>query len=207
MGRTAAKEGVPEAKDRIFAAAVSLFAEKGYDGAAIAEIADRAGVNRGLPFYYWESKRALYGAVVDAGLGGFTRMVEETVAQPGSAAVRLRAFVQGHLSLLWHRAELMRVVDRCLMDGHVEELGLTAKFGGTVAHLENLFREGAASGELRCEDPAFGARLLLGPGFIFSMWRLFEGSRFTEEELAAKISDQLLHGFGVAPEETVDDRT
>jgi AcrR family transcriptional regulator len=195
MGRTAAREGVAEAKARIFEAAARLFALKGYEGAAIAEIADRAGVNRGLPFYYWESKRALYAAIVETGLDGFSRMVEETVAQPGSASERLRAFVRGHLALLWHQADLMRVVDRCLMDGHVEELGLTARFGGTVASLEGLFQEGAASGELRCEDPAFAARLLLGPGFIFSMWKLFEGSRFSEEELAMKIGDHLLHGF------------
>ena len=197
MGRTAAREGVAEAQERIFEAATRLFAEKGYDGAAIAEIADRAGVNRGLPFYYWESKRTLYAAVVDAGLGGFVQMVEETAAQPGPAPERLRAFVRGHLALLWHETDRMRVVDRCLMDGHVEELGLTGKFAGTVAHLERLFREGSAAGELCCPDPAFGARLLLGPGFIFSMWKLFEGERYSEAELAEKISDQLLDGFGV----------
>ena len=45
----------------ILAAARSLFAEKGFEGTSTQEIADRAGVNKRLVFYYFGSKEDLYG--------------------------------------------------------------------------------------------------------------------------------------------------
>ncbi|MFN3652294.1 MAG: TetR/AcrR family transcriptional regulator [Armatimonadota bacterium] len=195
MARTVTPEGVASARERIFRAAEQLFAEKGYDGTAIVEITELAGVNRGLPFYYWKDKRALYAAVVEGGLGLFIRMAEETISGLGTASERLAAFARGHLRLLWHQPLPMRVVDRCLLDGHVEELGLGTLFRETVARLEQLFQRAADDGELRAVDPELAARVLLGPGFIFSMWRQFEGERFSEERLAAFISDFLIHAF------------
>jgi AcrR family transcriptional regulator len=190
-----ARPGEADARERILDAAVRLFARQGYEGAAIAEIAGQAGVNRGLPFYYWSSKRALYAEAVHLGLDGFSRMVAETLGGTGSFSDRLGAFVAGHLRLLWHQGDRMRVVDRCLLDGHVVELGLAERFGGTIELLERFFREAGESGEFRPADPAFMARLMLGPGFIFSMWKLFEGDRHSEAELAERITEQLLIGL------------
>lgn len=195
MGRTIARPGEADARERILRSAIRLFAQKGYDGAPVAAIADGAGVNRALPFYYWETKRSLYSAAVGEGLGLFTAMTRAALTGPGSASDRLSAFVAGHLRLLWHQGDLMRVVDRCLLDGHVAELGLAERFQGTVQQLEGFFREAATAGEFRGVRPEFAARLLLGPGFIFSMWKLFEAERFSEAELAALITDQLLLGF------------
>jgi AcrR family transcriptional regulator len=195
MARTASTPEVPDARERIFRAAEELFARKGYDGAAIVEITNRAGVNRGLPFYYWEGKRALYAEVVQAGLSLFAAMVEETLSGEAPASERLAAFARGHLRLLTHRPDAMRVVDRCLLDGHVQELGLAAGFQTTVGRLERFFREGCASGELRPVDPELAARVILGPGFIFSMWRLYEGSRFTEEQLGQFVADHVVCAF------------
>lgn len=195
MARKAAQPGEADARERILEAAVRLFARHGYEGAAIAEIAEQAGVNRGLPFYYWSSKRALYTEAVHLGLDGFSRMVAETLRGAGSFSDRLRAFVAGHLRLLWHQADRMRVVDRCLLDGHVVELGLAERFEGTIELLERFFREAGESGEFRRADPAFMARLMLGPGFIFSMWKQFEKDRYSEAELAERITEQLLIGL------------
>lgn len=45
-----------EARDRIIHAAVALFSEKGYDGTRVNEIADMAGVNKALIYYYFKNK-------------------------------------------------------------------------------------------------------------------------------------------------------
>lgn len=43
-------------KNSILNAAEKLFAEKGFDGARVSEIADEAGVNKALIYYYFDSK-------------------------------------------------------------------------------------------------------------------------------------------------------
>jgi AcrR family transcriptional regulator len=45
-----------ESRDRIIEAAEHVFAEKGFDGARVDEIARRAGVNKALIYYYFKSK-------------------------------------------------------------------------------------------------------------------------------------------------------
>ena len=51
-------------RQKIFDAAAEVFAEKGFAGARVEEIARRAGVNRQLISYYFEGKEGLYQAVL-----------------------------------------------------------------------------------------------------------------------------------------------
>lgn len=53
------------ARERILAAGLELFAERGFDGARTRDIADRAGTNHGLIRYYFATKEALWKAAVD----------------------------------------------------------------------------------------------------------------------------------------------
>jgi AcrR family transcriptional regulator len=50
-------------QDRIFLAASEVFEEKGYTGARMQEIADRAGINKALLHYYFRTKDQLFMAV------------------------------------------------------------------------------------------------------------------------------------------------
>ena len=46
-------------------AAEALFAAKGFAATSLQEIADRAGVSRGTPSYFFATKERLYQAVLD----------------------------------------------------------------------------------------------------------------------------------------------
>src|SRR5690606_32498080 len=50
-------------EERILQAAEEVFQEKGYDGARMREIAERAGTNKGLLHYYFKTKDALFEAI------------------------------------------------------------------------------------------------------------------------------------------------
>ena len=43
-------------EERIIAAAVTLFAERGFDGTAVQQIVDRAEVTKGALYHYFDSK-------------------------------------------------------------------------------------------------------------------------------------------------------
>lgn len=59
----------PNARTRIEEAALSLFAERGYDATSVAEIADRAGLTKSAFFRYFSDKREVL-------LGGEDLLVE-----------------------------------------------------------------------------------------------------------------------------------
>jgi len=50
-------------RDRIKQAAAEVFSERGFDGARMQEIADRAGANKAMIYYYFNSKEALFTAI------------------------------------------------------------------------------------------------------------------------------------------------
>jgi TetR/AcrR family transcriptional regulator len=52
-------------RDAILAAAEKLFADRGYDGASLGEIAAEAGLSRGTPSYFFGSKEELYVDVLN----------------------------------------------------------------------------------------------------------------------------------------------
>ncbi len=55
----------PELRDSVLTAATRLFLERRYVDVTVDEIVAEAGVAKGLVFYYFDSKRGLYSAVVE----------------------------------------------------------------------------------------------------------------------------------------------
>lgn len=53
-----------DTEEKILAAAIAEFSERGYDAARVRDIARRAGVNLALVNYYYKSKENLFGIVM-----------------------------------------------------------------------------------------------------------------------------------------------
>lgn len=53
-----------EARTRILTAAAACFAEKGYSGCSVQEIADKAGMSKGALYVYYKSKEDLFKAMI-----------------------------------------------------------------------------------------------------------------------------------------------
>jgi AcrR family transcriptional regulator len=98
------------APDRILAAALTAFAQRGFDGATTREIAADAGVPQGLVSYHFESKQALWEAAVDrafAALGTELRSGLEALVDV-DPATRLRALMKRFVRFSAAHPELHR---------------------------------------------------------------------------------------------------
>ena len=65
IGTAGSPRGVGERqRERIIRAATVVFSRKGYDGARVEAIAQKAGMPKGNVLYYFKSKKALYRIVI-----------------------------------------------------------------------------------------------------------------------------------------------
>ena len=79
---------------RILDTAADIFADVGYAGARIDEIAERAGVNKATIYYHIGNKEALYERVLHEVFGGSAEAIATRVGRAGSPEDKLKAYVR-----------------------------------------------------------------------------------------------------------------
>src|SRR3984957_14732707 len=78
-------------------AAAVAFAEKGYLGASIRDIAERLGIRGASLYYYFPSKEAALLAICKLGVLDFIDNLRDILARDEPAPEKLRAAIANHL--------------------------------------------------------------------------------------------------------------
>lgn len=68
-----------ESKQKILNVAEKLFAEKGFDGARVSEIASEAGVNKALIYYYFNSKEDILETLFTILIDDFKNLIKNNM--------------------------------------------------------------------------------------------------------------------------------
>ena len=107
-------------REAILAAAEAVFAERGYDGARLADIAAKAGVARATPTYFFGSKRELYEAVLERATTAREVALRDAFAPvrswaaddapAGALREALRAAIGGYLVFLDRNPRFARLI-------------------------------------------------------------------------------------------------
>lgn len=119
-------------RERIVAAAVIAFAEKGFDAASTRDIAERAGTDQGLLTYHFPSKDALWRAAADRIFGELTKRFDPLITslEFDDPKERARAAIREYVRFSASHPELFRFMFdagnrtnpriRWLVDTHVK---------------------------------------------------------------------------------------
>ncbi len=166
------------AEDRpreICAAALEVFAEKGFAAARLAEIARRAGVSKGTVYLYFEDKEDLFRAVVRDTVApniAHIRQAVEAADLPFADTVRM---------LLPRAAELVETVPvgpmAKIVIGESRNFPELAKtyydlvVSQAIALIAGLIHKAQTKGEVRPGDPRLHAMSLMGPLLMGVLWR------------------------------------
>jgi AcrR family transcriptional regulator len=86
--------------DRLFSAAVELLGERGYAGATIDDIVERAGIAKGTVYYHFRSKSELVSALLDDGLRRLAASFRSEIEGAQGGAAALRALVHAELAYI-----------------------------------------------------------------------------------------------------------
>jgi TetR/AcrR family transcriptional regulator, fatty acid metabolism regulator protein len=147
---------------QILAAAVKVFAEKGFHEARVGDIAEEAGIAYGLVYHYFDSKEELLETIFRTTWTEMLARVEEveTAGVPAAEAVRQ---VTALLLRTWRRdPDLVRVLVReVTRNQHVQQE--IEEITSAMESLERIVRRGQESGEFRAElDPRLAAVVFYG---------------------------------------------
>src|SRR5262249_57638572 len=77
-------------RDALLSAGTELFAARGYDGVPVADIAERARINKAMINYHFGGKRQLYLAIVRATFQEIAASIERLSRAPRPAPELLR---------------------------------------------------------------------------------------------------------------------
>ncbi len=100
-----------ETSEKILTAADALLAEAGYDGASVGRVAERAGVNKALVFYHFESKSKLVEAVLARYYDAHQAALKAAYANTdGDVRTRIHRVVDAYFSFMSEHRTYPRLV-------------------------------------------------------------------------------------------------
>jgi len=152
-------------RGKLMAAAIALFARKGYAATTVREIVEAAGVTKPVLYYHFGSKEGIFLAMMREALAEFEATVASALGEGGPAKTRILRFLDGMLALIREHIDVMRVLD-AIYYGPPQGAPF---FDFEVIHqrfievLTGLVREGMTSGEFRADDAEAVAWALVGP--------------------------------------------
>ncbi len=190
-------ERLAHRKNDIVAAARAVFTERGYEKTTMIDIARQAGVSDGLAYRYFASKRDLLQAVLDEFYARIIAHNEECVGRAIGFAARLETLIREHVRLLVEDTGLVRLF--------ITEVRSLEGYQGSHTHelnrryasiLTDILVEGMEQGFV---DPSVDGRLvrdMVFGGIEHLAWRrILSGQPVDVEEVAASITNLLLHGI------------
>ncbi len=160
-----------ETEERIFEAALRVFAQKGKDGARMQEIADAAGINKALLHYYFRSKDGLYEAVFNYVFHHFLDSFGKAMQETASFEETLRTFINGYVDYVRDHLDVMRLMVNAHLSGG-EAMGqrlrryMESSEAAPPRVLSEKILAAVAEGEIRPVDP-FQTALTALSGCIF----------------------------------------
>ena len=150
-----------ERKQQLLDSAAALFAERGYAETRVADIVEAAGVAKGLFYWYFENKEALFRELVELHRLRLRQAQAAAMDPEAEPLLRIRQGTEASLMFMATYAHFFALIE-------VENL--TRQFSdvlrrGTEVHMADTsarIREGIEDGTIRDEDPDLLAYGVIG---------------------------------------------
>ena len=189
-------------------AAIKVFAEKGYHGTRISDIADHAEIAYGLVYHYFKNKEEILDTIFLERWGAFIDAVKAIADDGRSVEDKLLSIAAVTLTAYRRHPEWVKIL--------VFEIQRTQRFadpdrvrlvGQLFALIARILREGQQRGELREDlDPTLACYIFVGGLDIVVTNRVLDLIEIEEDEaayyvkIARTVVDLFLNGMGRSDE-------
>jgi AcrR family transcriptional regulator len=145
-------------RQRIIEEAARLFVHKGFYGTSIANLADAVGLTKGALYHHFESKDAIFFAVVAMVRDTWNAAVVRDVMEERDALRRLAALLDNHTRLVGENETLCLVMASLVADiddaDSAFAQALNEVYDDLTLFIERIVEKGQTAGEVRSDVEA-----------------------------------------------------
>lgn len=177
---------------KLLDAAAEEFGEKGFHEASVSSITRRAGVALGSFYTYFDSKDALFRALV-ADMSEKVRTSARSALHEGMGAIEIeRAALAAFLHFAAEHKEVYRIIDEAEF---VDPASYREHYETIAARIADRLSAGSAKGEFRDGLGELEAWALMGMNvFVGLRYIVWGGAEMTPDAIAAHVNRLLAEG-------------
>jgi AcrR family transcriptional regulator len=168
-------------RERIEAAALRLFVEKGVDAASIRDIAQAVGLSDGALYRHYPSKDELVWRLFAEAYEGFAREIERLAGRESGTKRKIAAMVRGFCALFDADSLLFRFL-LLVQHGQLERVG--PGMANPVEVVRRVIAEGMEAREIPAGDSDLAAAMVMGIILQTATFRVYGRVRRPLGELA-----------------------
>lgn len=138
------------ARERLLAAALRLFVERGYAATSVREIVEEAGVSKPVLYYYFRNKEGLYLEIMNSIGQLFDRQLEALHTTVGTVRQRLLALLVGMFDSAQNNLSVVSLAYSIYFGPPqgAPFIDFNRFFDQTIATVDALITEGITTGEI-----------------------------------------------------------
>lgn len=137
-------------KEKIIEAAIDVFFEKGFDGASMRAIAEKAGLTKPMIYYHFKNKEALYLELLEEYLALFCQGLEGLLAKDSDTRATLSAIIDHFEQTFAKGAKVYNIIQREIIgNGHYVALLTEKYFIKLSRHIAGFLQQGQKLGCIR----------------------------------------------------------
>ncbi|MDB5209994.1 MAG: TetR/AcrR family transcriptional regulator [Sediminibacterium sp.] len=156
---------ITDKKEHIMNAAIELFAEKGFEGSSIRDLASRADVNVAMVNYYFGSKDKLFEAIVEYKASFMRGKMDEIEANKTLTEIeKIDLIIENYVAKILSNPSFHRILYQELLMGEREAMheNIVKVFVRNITTLRNIIEQGVKKKVFKKVDPELTMATLIG---------------------------------------------
>ncbi len=152
-------------KEHIINTAIELFAEKGFEGTSVRDLAAKADVNIAMVNYYFGSKDKLFEAIIEHKASYMRERLEEITTDKSKSVIeKLDAVIETYVNRILSQHHYHRIIHQELMLKQREEVhnNIITLFNKNTLIIKSIIEHGIKKKVFKKVDPELTFASILG---------------------------------------------
>lgn len=184
-----------ERREQLVSIGREVFAERGFDGASVEEIAARAGVSKPVVYEHFGGKEGLHAVVVDREMLRLEKIVTESL-KTGRSRVRIEQAVLALLTYVEEDTDGFQILVRDMQPG--QDRTYSTLLNDAVAQVSHILAQAFIRSGLDPDNAVLYGQALVGMVSMTAQWWLderLEERGPSKEQVAAHIVNLCWNGL------------